>query len=98
MNRFGDGDFYGEDDYRYEEEEFEVADNDSIINSIPTDLVDKWKQSEMHLEDKKVNQIVLKYTIHLLQQSFWWKFRSLQSKLHLIIGTYDVLDDLVHNE
>ena len=58
-NRFGDDDFLngseGDYNFDYEEgEEFDEGDQGAMIGaSIPAELMDRWKQSEVNLEVQK---------------------------------------------
>jgi hypothetical protein len=102
MSRFSEGDFYsgGDDEYDfdYEDGESEYDDDESgtmIGATIPAELMDRWKQSEVSLENQKVHFIVLRQSIKMLEKSWFWRFRSLKSRICLISDTYHALRDLL---
>jgi len=51
--------------------------------------------AQIDLIDKKLNQNLLNEAINLLSKSFFWKFKSLDSKLEMIEETYQKLHTLV---
>ena len=100
-NRFSEDDFLnsgdGEYNFDYEEgEEFDDGDEGAMIGaSIPAELMDRWKQSEVNLEVQKINFIVLRQAVKMLEKSWLWRFRSLRSRIRLISDTYHAMLDLI---
>ena len=101
-NRFGEGDFfdggeeYNNDYYDEDEEEYMAHQGAMIGAAIPIELMDRWKQSEVNLEVQKINYTVLKQAVKMLEKSWFWRFRSLKSRVHLISDTYSAMMDLVN--
>lgn len=89
-------------DYEYEDEDDDFGED----NFFPEEDVNVWtKQEEMeHLERREaldlmqlemvqtdLNQKLLSKTIKMLENSFFWRFRSNKTKLKMIAETYESL-------
>jgi hypothetical protein len=102
MSRFGDSDFFsgGEDEYNnfdYEEGEDYASEEQSgmIGAAIPAELMDRWKQSEVNLESQKINFIVLRQAVKMLEKSWFWRFRPLATRVRMISDAYYAMLDLI---
>ena len=104
MARFSEGDFFSSEDeehhseYEDEYDEEDGEDPDAFLSAIPVDLVNRWKQSEMGMEDKKLNCAVLRQAVDTCEKSFLWRFRSYRTKMQAINATYVAMLDLVKGE
>jgi hypothetical protein len=80
--------FFGMDDDDEDEEGFEmVGANSEIIGFAQIDLM-----------SSELDQRLLETTIAFLEKSFWWKFKSADSKLRLIEQTYKRLRKVTAEE
>ena len=84
--------YQNDDDDEFLDGYLEESDEDtSSIN----DVIDF---AQIDLLDRRLNQALLNETISLLSKSFFWKFKSLDSKLEMIDETYKKLQTLIeHN-
>ena len=104
MSRFGEGDFFSDDDEHHSEydhefdEDHEEIEHEAILSAIPADLVNQWKLSEMGIEDKKLNHALLKQAVQTCEQTFLWRFRRLSTKVRMINALYFAMTDLVKGE
>ena len=100
MKRFGDGDFFSDDDQSYDYEEEYSHEHEPMMmgNAIPTELIQQWKQSEINLEEQKINFVILQQAVQLLNKSWLWRFRSLASRIRMISDAYYALADLLGSE
>jgi len=99
MKRFGEGDFFGDEDQHFEYDEDYGGEHEAIVGgAIPADLIQQWKRSEISLEENKINFVILQQAIGLLEKSWLWRFRSPVNRIKLISDTYYALLDLVLGE
>lgn len=100
MSKFGDG-YFGEDEQDFDnEDEYTDGDHDmppEMQGTIPAELVDRWKSDEHEIEIQKINLAVLQQTIKLLEKSWLWRFRSLESRIKIICDSYYAMVDLVND-
>jgi hypothetical protein len=100
MKRFGEGDFFSDDDQNYDYDEEYSPEHEPMMmgNAIPTDLIQQWKRSEINLEEQKINFVILQQAIQLLQKSWLWRWRSTPTRIKMISDTYYALSDLMTSE
>ncbi len=108
MSRFNDGDFFSPDDeeqhsefeHEYDEDDHDEVehDPDSFLSAIPAGLVNQWKQSEISIEEKKLDYVILRQAISLCEKSFLWRFRRFSKKVRMINAMYFAMADLVKGE
>ena len=91
INRFEDHEDFDYEDEFTEEHHYMVDPREMIVSS---DFI-KFRQEELAVVGQKVNSAVLQQAIGLVQKSFFWRFRSISSKLQLLTQTYYALADLV---
>ena len=99
MTRFGENEFFGDEDnnYEYEDEYNDEHDHEALMGApIPAELMHQWKQSEVQLENQKINFIVLRQTIQMLERSWGWRFKSLEKRVRMICDTYYAMTDLIN--
>lgn len=92
MNRFEDY-----DDFEYEDESF--AEEHYILDSDMEDMViaedqQKLRQQEFSAFQHRTNSILLKQAITLAKSSFFWKFKSYNTKVKVITDIYYLLSDI----
>lgn len=94
---YGEGDYFnGDDDYNFEYEDGFIPDPEADMEEVVSaDFFRKWKESEVALKGREVNVVMLREAVQLLERSWFWRFRSLKSKVRMIADTYNVIQDLV---
>lgn len=104
MSRFGEGDYFGDDDNQYDynneeypEEEFDGA-GAMMGAGVPLELISFWKRQEVALESKKINIVVLKKVINMLESSWLWRFYPLKKRVAMVYDSYVAMVDLISNE
>jgi len=107
MNRFNEGDFFQDDEEPYSEfgdyedqsssDEF-ISGHGAMMRPIPMDWLNQWQQSQIDLEADKVQIGLLRQAMHLCEQSWFWRFRSAQSKLRTLYSVYHAMLDVVKGE
>lgn len=94
MKRFN----YEDDDFK--DEDFPNIDGDSEeeLNAEYLQILDKRELIEaikLQIIQKEVNLAVLNKTVRYLEKTWFWRFKSLQTKLNLIVETYQTFKALV---
>jgi hypothetical protein len=64
--------------------------------AIPAEMMNRWKQSEVDLELQKINFVVLRQAIQMLERSWFWRFRSLEKRIRMICDSYYAMLDLIN--
>lgn len=100
MSNFeSDGFFEDEEQYDYDDDYLDGEENgmihDQLTHAIPAELMNRWKASEVNLEHQKINLVVMKQVVAMLEKSWFWRFRTLNKKMSLICDAYYVMLDLV---
>lgn len=95
MSRFDDSDDFEDDDDQFNYENDFDDSNISFSGAVPTDMLNNWKLLEVSLEERQINYKVLKQVIKMLEKSWFWRFRSLQSQIRMIYDAYHALSNLV---
>ena len=75
MSRFADGggfDFSDEDEnFDYDDDYVDEDEHEAIMSAaIPAELMHRWKQSEVDLETQRINTVVLRQVIVMLERSY----------------------------
>lgn len=91
MNRFN----YDEEDDDQEDFYSDVNDDNDESEEEYSDFVD---MVELNLVRQETDQKLLFETIKFLEKSFFWKFKSNDTKLKIIIDTYLKFKSLVDNK
>lgn len=87
-HNFDYGDEYGED------EEHEAM----LGATIPAELMNRWRQSEINLEGHKINFALLRQAIQMLERSFWWRFYTQNYKMQMVWDTYIAFSEMTDPE
>jgi len=90
-----DSDFDDEADDFNNFEDFQEDESHVTNGMVPVELVNQWKQQEISISEKKINFAILDRVISMLERSWFWRFRSLESKIRMIYDAYYSLVDLV---
>ncbi len=106
MSRFNEGDFFSPEDdehhsefeHEYDEHDHDEPEHDSILSAIPAGLVNQWKQSEIGIEERKLNYVILRQAVAVCEKSFLWRFRRVSKKVRMINAMYFAMIDLVKGE
>lgn len=80
-----------DDDIEFEQIEAEFR------GAIPLDLISKWKETELNLRVNELNLSVLRTAIQVASHSWFWRFRSHNTQLKMVIKTYYALNNLIDN-
>lgn len=86
--------FENDDNFDFEDETFEDYMVDPSDMVMPAEL-NKFRQEEISIVTQKVNTAVLKQATEIVKNSWFWKFRTLGSKMDVLTKTYYALLDLV---
>ena len=65
--------------------------------TIPLEMISKWKETELNLRVNELNLAVLKTAVQVASQSWFWRFRSGNSKAKAIIQIYYSMNNLIDN-
>jgi len=97
MSRFGENDFFGEEDHNFDYEgEYPDEEQEAMMGAaIPAEMMDRWKRSEVELESQKINFVVLRQAVQMLERSWFWRFRSLEKRVRMICDSYYAMMDLI---
>ena len=107
MSRFNEGDFFPDEDEHYSEfgdyedqshpDEF-MQGHGAMMRPIPMDWLKQWQQSQLNLEEDKVQLGILRQAVQICEQSWFWRFRSPKSKMEAVYSTYHAMIDVVKGE
>lgn len=81
----------------YQDEDSDEFDGYFDMEDEPSDVDEIIEFAQIDLLDKKLNQNLLNETINLLSKSFFWKFKSIDSKLEMVEDAYQRLRKLVEH-
>jgi len=102
MNRFGGEDFFNEDDnnydHDYDDDYVDESEHGLMGATIPADLMNQWKQAEVDLENQKINFVILKQVIGMLNKSWWYRWQPLQTRMKMLSDTYSAVSDMVNSD
>lgn len=96
MGKYGDDSFDEEEkDFDYNNDDYADEMSDSVAE-IPAELMNRWKQAEIDLDQSKLNLTVLQEAVKLSEKSLFWRFRSLGSRIRMVCDTYYAMSDVVN--
>lgn len=87
-----DDDEEDEEDEEEDEEEDDEEEVEEIMGYTKKDLI---RAMELDLAENELDISLLHIAIQSLEKSFWWKFRSFESRLNLIAKTYLIFSKLI---
>ena len=101
MGKYGDGEYYGDEDQEnfdhYDGGEHDNMD-DGTIDSIPVTMMNRWKQSEISIEQQKINLAILHEAVTQARTDWFWRFRRLDTQVRIICDLYYVMADLAASQ
>ena len=90
MGRFDDN----EEEFQPEDEFYEPSEGEEG-NVSEQDYAEFLQQMQIQLAEHDLNQKLLAKSIKILERSFFWRFRSVETKLRLITRVYTSLQKLI---
>ncbi len=87
------------DDEDFKDEDFpNIDDEEAQLNAEYLSILEKRELIEaikLQIVQKEVNFAVLIKTLRYLEKSWFWRFKSMKTKLNLIVETYQTFKALV---
>ncbi len=91
---------FNHDDEEFKDEDFPDIEytNEDALNAEYLQILEKREIIEaikLQMVQKEINYAVLAKTIRYLEKSWFWRFKSKQKRLNLIVETYQVFKALI---
>lgn len=97
MRRF---DYEQNDEYREDVDNFFGGEENNASLELPVELKNMleeeqaMQQLQLHFAYREINHRILRTAIKVCERSFWWRFRSLNTRLKMIATAYKKLKRL----
>ena len=95
MSRFNEEDF--EEDFYDSGEDF-LEDLGSSLGGLPVDIINKWKDQEHEINGQEINVLLLRHAMMICKEGWFWRFRSINTRLKMLIETYYILLDMIKED
>lgn len=98
FDEFENSEFEDDNDDEGDDEDVEFEQIEAEFRgAIPLELISKWKDAELNLRVNELNLSVLRTAVHVASNTWFWRFRSVGSKIKAVIKTYYALNNLIDN-
>lgn len=89
------------DEFDDDDDDFNDDDDDNLDrilhSTVPAEMISKWKETELNLKMNEVNHEILKTAVNVVSNTWFWRFRTTNSKIKSIIHCYYTLNNLIDN-
>lgn len=83
--------------FHFNDDDHEDVEHDEYDDEYEIDpQIVEWMQVDFISVD--LNHRLLATTIKMLEKSFWWRFRKLETKLRIISETYEIFNVLIQED